>query len=81
MDGHPLRVGRFVFLSVMFWGWLWGVAGAMLAVPLLVGLRTVCKRTRSLRLWCAYLEGAHRPVPSLRSLLLPRRRLERSRGT
>jgi predicted PurR-regulated permease PerM len=66
-----------VFLSVMFWGWLWGIAGAMLAVPLLVGLRCVCKRTRSLRLWCAYLEGAHQPVPSLRSLLLPRRRAER----
>lgn len=64
-----------VFLSVMFWGWLWGVAGALLAVPVLVGVRSVCKRSRRLRLWCAYLEGAHRPVPSLRSLLTPRRRL------
>ena len=70
-----------VFLSVMFWGWLWGIAGALLAVPALVGLRCVCKRTRSLRLWCAYLEGAHRPVPSLRSLLLPRWRAERSGGS
>jgi predicted PurR-regulated permease PerM len=66
-----------VFLSVMFWGWAWGIAGAMLAVPVLVGVRSVCKRTRSLRLWGAYLEGAHRPTPSLRSLLLPRRRAER----
>ena len=66
-----------VFLSVMFWGWLWGIAGAVLAVPVLVGVRSVCKRTRSLRLWGAYLEGAHRPTPSLRSLLLPRRRAER----
>jgi hypothetical protein len=49
----------------------------MLAVPVLVGVRSVCKRTRSLRLWGAYLEGAHRPTPSLRSLLLPRRRAER----
>jgi predicted PurR-regulated permease PerM len=70
-----------VFLSVMFWGWLWGITGAMLAVPVLVGVRSVCKRVRRLRLWCAYLEGAHRPAPSLRSLLLPRRRLERPRGS
>jgi predicted PurR-regulated permease PerM len=70
-----------VFLSVMIWGWLWGIAGALLAVPLLVGVRSVCKRTRGLRLWCVYLEGAHRPAPSLRSLLLPRRRLERPHGS
>jgi len=70
-----------VFLSVMVWGWLWGMTGALLAVPMLVGVRSVCKRMRRLRLWCAYLEGAHRPAPSLRSLLLPRRRLERPRGS
>ena len=70
-----------VFISVMFWGWLWGIAGAMLAVPVLVGIRSVCKRTRGMRLWSAYLEGAHRPAPSLRSLLLPRRRLQRPGGS
>lgn len=63
-----------VFLSVMFWGWAWGIAGAMLAVPALVGLRSVCKRQRRLKLLCAYLEGDHQPVPSLRSLLRPRRK-------
>jgi hypothetical protein len=57
----------------MFWGWAWGIAGAMLAVPALVGIRSVCKRKRSLRLLCAYLEGSYQPVPSLRSLLRPRR--------
>jgi predicted PurR-regulated permease PerM len=67
-----------VFLSVMFWGWLWGIAGAMLAVPVLVGLRSICKRNRRLRLLCAYLEGDHRPVPSLRSLLMPKRRVGRT---
>lgn len=63
-----------VFLSVMFWGWAWGIAGAMMAVPALVGLRSVCKRQRRLKLLCAYLEGNYRPMPSLRSLLRPRRR-------
>ena len=36
--GHRLRLRPvFVFLSVMVWGWLWGIAGAFLAVPLLLG--------------------------------------------
>jgi predicted PurR-regulated permease PerM len=67
-----------VFLSVMFWGWLWGVAGAILAVPLLVGLRSVCKRNRRLRLLCVYLEGNRRPPPSLASLLHHKRRRPRA---
>jgi predicted PurR-regulated permease PerM len=56
-----------VFLSVMFWGWAWGIAGALMAVPALVGLRSVCKRQRRLKLMCAYLEGNYRPMPSQRS--------------
>ncbi len=56
--GHRLRLSPvFVFLSVLVWGWLWGLAGAFIAVPLLLGLRAVCKRTRRLRLVCVYLEG------------------------
>ncbi len=63
-----------VCLSGMVWGWAWGIAGAMMAVPALVGLRSVCKRQRRLKLLCAYLEGGYQPVPSLRSLLRPRRK-------
>ncbi len=56
--GHRLRLNPvFVFLSVMVWGWLWGLAGAFIAVPLLLALRAVCKRDRRLRLVCVYLEG------------------------
>lgn len=56
--GHRLRLNPvFVFLSVMVWGWLWGVAGAFIAVPLLLALRAVCKRSRRLRLVGIYLEG------------------------
>ena len=56
--GHRLRLNPvFVFLSVMVWGWLWGLAGAFIAVPLLLGLRAVCRRDRRLRLVCVYLDG------------------------
>lgn len=61
-----------VFLSVMFWGWLWGIAGALIAVPILIGVRCVCLRNKRLRLLCRFLDGDARPVPTLRSLLRKR---------
>ena len=36
-----------VFLSVIFWGWLWGIPGALIAVPLLIALRCVCPCARA----------------------------------
>jgi predicted PurR-regulated permease PerM len=77
----PVFVGRrlslspiSVFLSVMFWGWLWGIAGALIAVPVLVGIRSVCRRNRRLRLLCVYLDANRSEPPSLRSLLRIKRR-------
>ena len=56
--GHRLRLRPvFVFVAVMLWGWLWGIAGAFLAVPLLLALRAVCQRVPRLRRVCAYLEA------------------------
>ena len=63
-----------IFLSVMFWGWLWGIAGAVIAVPMLIGIRSVCRRRRALRQVCHYLDGNWRPPPSLATLLRVRRR-------
>jgi len=44
----PLILGRHmslnplvVFLSVVFWGWLWGVPGALIAVPLMSSLKVM----------------------------------------
>lgn len=72
----PLIVGRrlslspvAVFLSVMFWGWLWGIAGALIAVPVLIALRSICRRVKGLRLLRRVLEGERERPPSLRSLL------------
>ncbi|HEY0781665.1 MAG TPA: AI-2E family transporter, partial [Thermoanaerobaculia bacterium] len=31
-----------VFLSLTFWGWLWGIAGAILAVPIMVVFKIFC---------------------------------------
>lgn len=62
-----------VFLSVMFWGWMWGIAGALIAVPLLIALRTACRRVPRWRTLARFLDGDARPVPALRALLVRRR--------
>ncbi|PZX19063.1 putative PurR-regulated permease PerM [Palleronia aestuarii] len=31
-----------VFVTVVFWGWLWGIAGALMAVPFLVIVKVIC---------------------------------------
>ncbi len=37
-----------IFLGFMFWWWIWGVPGAILAVPIMVTLKIVADRTESL---------------------------------
>ena len=31
-----------VFLAVMFWGWIWGIIGVLLAVPITMTLKIIC---------------------------------------
>ncbi len=37
-----------VFVAVMFWGWMWGAPGMLLAVPILMMLKTVADHVESL---------------------------------
>ena len=39
-----------IVLSVLFWGWMWGIPGALLAVPSLVAIKTTCDRIDSFKL-------------------------------
>lgn len=52
----PMLVGKrlnlspvLVFLSVLIWGWMWGIAGMLLAVPLLACVKIVSERIDALR--------------------------------
>jgi predicted PurR-regulated permease PerM len=37
-----------IFIAIMLWGWLWGIVGVLLAVPLLASLKIICERVEPL---------------------------------
>ena len=44
LEGKMMSLSPFgVLLSIVFWGWLWGAAGALLAVPLTVAVVIACR--------------------------------------
>jgi predicted PurR-regulated permease PerM len=51
----PVLLGRrftlnpvVIFVSLIFWTWLWGVPGALLSVPILVSIKVNCERLPSM---------------------------------
>jgi predicted PurR-regulated permease PerM len=55
MEGRILSVSPFVlFLSVIFWGWIWGIPGALMGIPITAGFVIFCKHGKSTR-WLARL--------------------------
>jgi len=47
-----------VFLSLLFWGWVWGPLGMLLSVPLTMILKISLENTREFR-WLAALLGSN----------------------
>ena len=52
----PIALGRsltlnpvVIFLGIAFWGWLWGIPGVFLAVPILAVFRILCEHIEPLR--------------------------------
>lgn len=51
----PRLIGRrlalnpvIVFTSVLFWGWIWGIVGALMAVPIMAAIKIVCDHIEGL---------------------------------
>lgn len=38
-----------ILLSLVFWGWLWGIVGAILAIPIVYMIKIVCENVPSLK--------------------------------
>ncbi|MEM7677076.1 MAG: AI-2E family transporter [Myxococcota bacterium] len=60
----PMLLGRrlklntvSVFLTLIFWGWLWGIPGALLAVPVLVAVKVIADNFDRLEPLSNFLAG------------------------
>ncbi|MFM2242309.1 MAG: hypothetical protein RLZ97_1164, partial [Verrucomicrobiota bacterium] len=51
-----------VLVSVMFWGWLWGPVGALLAVPLTMMVKVILDNSEEFR-WIAVAIGSESKPP------------------
>lgn len=61
------RVGRLnavtVFVALLVWGWLWGVWGLLLGIPIVMAINAVCERVEELRPISEFLGYAPRRQP------------------
>jgi predicted PurR-regulated permease PerM len=46
-----------VIISLVFWFWMWGIPGVILAVPMLAVAKIICDRVRPLAAFGHFLEG------------------------
>lgn len=47
----------FVFLSVIVWGWLWGLPGALMAVPIMTSIKVICDHVPGLERVGEFVRG------------------------
>lgn len=44
-----------VFVALLFWGWLWGIWGLLLGVPIMMAIKSICERVEDLQPISAFL--------------------------
>jgi len=76
---EPRTVGRrlnlsivVVFLTLLFWGWLWGAPGVILAIPMTTSLKIVMENIPAFRPFALLLEKMPRRRSGLRRRRRPR---------
>ena len=51
-----------ILLSLVFWGWLWGITGALLSVPIAAAIKIVCENIEALKP-VSVMMGTGRNIP------------------
>jgi predicted PurR-regulated permease PerM len=63
--GKSMRLSSaVVFLSIVIWGWMWGIAGIFLAVPILLTLAMVSEKVEALAPVAAVISGSAPQTPT-----------------
>lgn len=52
-----------LFVGLLFWWYVWGTAGALLAVPMMAAFRIFCEKVEGLQRIAAFLAAAPAPAP------------------
>ena len=56
------RIGQLnaitVFVTLLFWGWLWGVWGLLLGIPIMMALNAICEHAAGLQVVSQFLSGS-----------------------
>jgi len=67
----PVLLGRrftlnpvVIFVSLIFWTWLWGIPGALLSVPILVSVKVVCDRVPAMSSVSELFSREPKKIPS-----------------
>lgn len=56
--GRHLKINSLaILLSAIFWGWMWGAIGLLLAIPIVATLKSVSENVDGLRPLAAFLRG------------------------
>ena len=56
--GRHLKINSLaVLLSAIFWGWMWGAIGLLLAIPIVATLKSISENVDGLRPLAAFLRG------------------------
>lgn len=58
-----------IFISLLFWGWLWGIAGLLLGTPLMMAINVIAGRVESLRWISGFLSEVPRAQRTPHALL------------
>lgn len=61
LSGEHLNLSPFIILvSLVFWGWLWGIIGLFLAVPLTVIIKIICENIPYLKPVSIFMESGRK---------------------